>query len=89
MALFWGEKDSILPVKHGRTVLAQSTGITLTTYPTFGHFPQLDVESTFDHDLRGLLLDPYRPFGRIHSEMMKMGLPEIQKNKVNASSMRA
>jgi pimeloyl-ACP methyl ester carboxylesterase len=89
MALFWGEKDSILPVKHGRAVLAQSTGITLTTYPKCGHFPQLDVASTFAHDLREFFLDPYRPFGRIHSEMMKMGLPEIQKKKVNASSMRA
>jgi pimeloyl-ACP methyl ester carboxylesterase len=57
IALFWGEKDPILPVKHGREAFKNSTGIVLTTYPDVGHFPQLDVPSLFTRDLRAFLLD--------------------------------
>jgi pimeloyl-ACP methyl ester carboxylesterase len=80
MALFWGEKDRILPMKHGRSMLAQSTGITLTTYPNCGHFPQLDIAPIFAHDLKEFLCDPNRPFGFIYSKKLKNGLPEIQES---------
>ena len=77
-ALFWGENDPILPVKHGRSMMAQSTGITLTMYPECGHFPQLDIASTFAHDLKKFLLDPHRPFAHIYTERMGKTMPEIQ-----------
>lgn len=68
IALFWGERDPILPVKQGRSLVAHSSGISLTTYPKCGHFPHLDIAAIFAKDLREFLLDPYRPFGRIFSE---------------------
>lgn len=84
IALFWGENDPILPVKHGRSMLTQSTGITLTTYPKCGHFPQLDIASTFADDLIAFLLDPNRAIGQIHSEALKKGLPGIQGSTIRA-----
>jgi hypothetical protein len=77
MALFWGEKDPILPLRQGRSMLAQSTGITLTTYPKCGHFPQLDIAQTFANDLKAFFCDPDRPFWFIYSEKSKNRLPGI------------
>lgn len=71
IALFWGEDDPILPIKHGHSMLAQSTGLTLTTYPKCGHFPQLDMALTFAHDLKAFLCDPVRPFVHIYDERLK------------------
>jgi pimeloyl-ACP methyl ester carboxylesterase len=88
MALFWGENDPILPVKHGRSIMAQSTGITLTTYPKCGHFPQLDIALIFANDLIKFFRDPNRPFARFCPEMMKKWLPGIQENTLNVSTQR-
>ena len=61
VALFWGSKDPIIPVRHGRDAVAQAEGITLTTYDDCGHFPQLDVPEAFARDLTEYLDDPDRP----------------------------
>ena len=61
IALFWGEDDSIIPVRHGRDAFKGFTGVTLTTYPDSGHFPHLDVPFEFARDLRAFLCDPHRP----------------------------
>jgi pimeloyl-ACP methyl ester carboxylesterase len=65
IALFWGEQDPILPVQHGRTALARSVGISLTTYPRCGHFPQLQVPALLARDLAEFLSDPDRPCARM------------------------
>lgn len=83
MALFWGEKDPILPMRQGRSMLAQSTGITLMTYPNCGHFPQLDIAQTFANDLKEFLCDPDRPIWFIYSEKLKNSLPEILGDTMN------
>lgn len=80
IALFWGENDPILPAKHGRSMMAQSTGITLTTYPKCGHFPQLDIASTFAHDLKKFLHDPHRPFAHIYAEKLRKVPPKVHGN---------
>jgi pimeloyl-ACP methyl ester carboxylesterase len=54
IALFWGERDSIIRAKHGREAFRDSTGNTLTTYSEAGHFPLLDAPC-----------DPHRPPVRI------------------------
>ena len=85
IALFWGEDDPILPITHGRSMMAQSIGITLTTYPQCGHFPQLDIASTFAHDLKSFLLDPDRPFARICPDNMGKKIPGIPKKTIRTS----
>jgi pimeloyl-ACP methyl ester carboxylesterase len=69
IALFWGEKDPILPVKHGRAAVAWSTGISLKTYPRCGHFPHLELPVVLAHDVRDFLSDPERPVPRIFAGM--------------------
>jgi len=66
VALFWGLKDPIIPVRHGRDTVANSEGVTLTTYKRCGHFPHLDVPDVFASDLIEFLLDPDRPYARFN-----------------------
>ena len=67
VALFWGERDPMVPVAHGRALLRSSEGITLTVYPGCGHLPQLDVPERFADDLQAFLRDPSRRAARILS----------------------
>jgi pimeloyl-ACP methyl ester carboxylesterase len=74
VALFWGAKDPIIPVRHGRDALAHSEGITLTVYKGCGHFCHLDAPERFAKDLTEFLLDPNRPPARFLSAPRKTSL---------------
>lgn len=60
VAIFWGSKDPVIPVRHGRDAVAHSEGITLTEYKNCGHSCHLEVPERFAKDLTEFLLDPDR-----------------------------
>ena len=45
--LVWGERDSIIPVEHGRAAHEQLAGSRLEIFESSGHFPQLDEPERF------------------------------------------
>jgi pimeloyl-ACP methyl ester carboxylesterase len=45
--LIWGERDSIIPVSHGRAAHRHVAGSRLEVFPRSGHFPQLDEPERF------------------------------------------
>jgi pimeloyl-ACP methyl ester carboxylesterase len=45
--LVWGERDSIIPVSHGRATHERVPGSRLEIFPESGHFPQLDEPQRF------------------------------------------
>jgi pimeloyl-ACP methyl ester carboxylesterase len=45
--LVWGERDSIIPVSHGRATHQQVPGSRLELFANSGHFPQLDEPERF------------------------------------------
>jgi pimeloyl-ACP methyl ester carboxylesterase len=45
--LIWGERDSIIPVSHGRAAHEQLPGSRLEIFEHSGHFPQLDEPERF------------------------------------------
>ena len=45
--LLWGERDSIIPVSHGRATHDQVPGSRLEVFADSGHFPQLDEPERF------------------------------------------
>jgi pimeloyl-ACP methyl ester carboxylesterase len=45
--LIWGERDSIIPVSHGRAAHEQVPGSRLEIFEHSGHFPQLDEPERF------------------------------------------
>jgi pimeloyl-ACP methyl ester carboxylesterase len=74
IAIFWGAKDPVIPVRHGRDAVARSEGITLTVYKKCGHSCHLDAPERFAKDLTEFLLDPSRPPARF--------LPPTRKTRV-------
>ena len=77
VALFWGSRDPIIPIHHGRASVRRSDGITLTTYKGCGHFPQLDMPERFSRDLTDYLCDPHRPPARTHPTPPKKRLKDL------------
>ncbi|HEY5195061.1 MAG TPA: alpha/beta hydrolase [Solirubrobacteraceae bacterium] len=45
--LIWGERDSIIPVSHGRATHERMPNSRLEVFPHSGHFPQLDEPERF------------------------------------------
>jgi pimeloyl-ACP methyl ester carboxylesterase len=45
--LVWGERDSIIPIAHGRAAHDQIPGSRLEVFASSGHFPQLDEPERF------------------------------------------
>jgi pimeloyl-ACP methyl ester carboxylesterase len=78
-AIFWGDKDPIIPVRHGRAVLNHSTGIPLTEYNGCGHYPQLDVPSSFARDLIEFLCTRDQPPPRLVPAHSRKGFGAFHK----------
>ena len=55
LALFWGERDKILPVGHAYAAQKRIGGARLCTYPRVGHFVPLEAGEAFTDDLLGFL----------------------------------
>jgi pimeloyl-ACP methyl ester carboxylesterase len=68
IALFWGTKDPVIPLRHGERLSRQMTGVTLSTYRGCGHYPHLEAAPQFSRDLQGFLCDPSRPCAAFSSE---------------------
>jgi pimeloyl-ACP methyl ester carboxylesterase len=47
LLLIWGERDSIIPVSHGRAAHARVPSSRLEVLERSGHFPQLDEPECF------------------------------------------
>ncbi len=60
VALFWGSKDPIIPIRHGRRSVSRSQGMELETYEGCGHFPHLEVPERFSRDLTRFLTEPHQ-----------------------------
>ena len=65
IALFWGERDRVIPVEHGRVAVERYRGATLTVYPGCGHYAHLQEPALLARDLLEFLGDPARPPARI------------------------
>jgi pimeloyl-ACP methyl ester carboxylesterase len=58
MALFWGNRDPIIPVEHAKALVARAEHITLTEFEGCGHWPQLEQPEAFAVALSAFLGDP-------------------------------
>jgi pimeloyl-ACP methyl ester carboxylesterase len=55
MALYWGDRDRVIPVAHGRATAAMLEGVALTTFPGCGHFPHQQCPERFVQALAAFL----------------------------------
>jgi pimeloyl-ACP methyl ester carboxylesterase len=55
MALFWGERDRVIPLKHAFTSTKLLANVPVTTFPRCGHFPHHQVPDEFSRALLAFL----------------------------------
>ena len=71
IALFWGSKDPLIPIRHGEEAVSRSEGITLTTYPGCRHYAQLEAPEQIAGDLIAFLIDSNCPSARYRKSQSK------------------
>lgn len=65
VATFRGEKDPILPLRHGLSARHRIEVASLSIYPQCGHYPHLDSSVRFARELAEFLSNPLRPVARL------------------------
>jgi pimeloyl-ACP methyl ester carboxylesterase len=65
LALFWGERDGVIPVRHAYEAARRLENTTVTVYPQCGHSLHLEAPSHFSEDLREFLNDEGRSPARL------------------------
>jgi len=58
IAIFWGERDPLIPIAHAVQALTQIEGATLTRFPGIGHFPHRQAPERFAQALLAFLDAP-------------------------------
>jgi pimeloyl-ACP methyl ester carboxylesterase len=59
VAIFWGDKDPLIPIAHGIDAASVIEGATLTRVQGVGHFPHRQVPGPFAQALEALLDAPH------------------------------
>jgi len=67
VAIFWGEDDMLIPIKHGIEAGALM-GATLTRFPGVGHFPHRQAPERYVQALEAFLDPPYVANARLRVE---------------------
>jgi pimeloyl-ACP methyl ester carboxylesterase len=58
MAVFWGDRDTIIPAAHGRALVESVEGVRLTLFKDCGHYVHHEQPASFLRELRDFLDDP-------------------------------
>ncbi len=58
LALYWGDRDRIVPLSHGLTTQARTEGVELTSFMGCGHFPHQENPEHFVRALKSFLETP-------------------------------
>jgi pimeloyl-ACP methyl ester carboxylesterase len=65
IALFWGERDPLIPIAHGIEAASAIEGAALTRFPGVGHFPHRQSPARFVQALEAFLDASHLPNARI------------------------
>jgi pimeloyl-ACP methyl ester carboxylesterase len=99
LALFWGGRDTIIPIHHGRETIRRIQHATIVEYPDCGHCPHIERPHRFSEDLMAFLENAeHRPAlladGGTRGDATTFGLPAIARKRppipreVEPSTMR-
>ena len=53
--LIWGERDRVIPFRHGVRATEQTPGSRLVAFPDAGHFPHRDDPRRFVRELKSFI----------------------------------
>ena len=67
VALFWGERDPVIPIAHATATASLLGGAPVTPFPGCGHFPHRQKPADFVHALQAFLDAPVRGAADVRS----------------------
>jgi pimeloyl-ACP methyl ester carboxylesterase len=79
MALFWGNRDPIIPVEHAKALVLRAENVSLTEFEGCGHWPQLEQPEAFAVALGAFLGDPAWARARLRDVTPIPALPRWRK----------
>jgi pimeloyl-ACP methyl ester carboxylesterase len=59
LAVFWGDRDRIIPIEHGEALCSSIEGCTLHRFPGAGHFLHWERPQALAHALLDYLERPH------------------------------
>ena len=65
IAVFWGDRDTIIPHEHANMLRRSVDGVRLTLFPNCGHYPHEQQPDAFLAALRAFIDDPLCPVARL------------------------
>jgi pimeloyl-ACP methyl ester carboxylesterase len=68
MAVFWGVRDTVIPVKHARDLARYVEGLRLVEFERSGHYPHHEDAEAFGYALRDFLDALHVPPSRVSRE---------------------
>jgi len=68
IAVFWGERDRMIPAKHAKELAKWTDGVVLKTFPDCSHYLHHDPPDLFASALRDFLDQPDVPRARFRME---------------------
>lgn len=58
IAVFWGDRDAVIPISHARMLAQSMDGVRLTVFNGCGHYPHHQQPEAFAHAVSSFLGDP-------------------------------
>jgi pimeloyl-ACP methyl ester carboxylesterase len=58
IAVFWGDRDAVIPISHAKTLAQSMDGVRLTVFDGCGHYPHHQQPEAFVRAVGGFLGDP-------------------------------
>ena len=59
IAVFWGDRDAVIPISHARSLAQSMDGVPLTVFDGCGHYPHHQQPEAFARAVGGFLDDPW------------------------------
>lgn len=68
IAVFWGDRDKIIPIAHGRTLVESLEGVMFVTFEGCGHYLHREQPDAFARALREFLDAPRAPAAKVRTK---------------------
>lgn len=75
IALFWGDRDQIIPLEHAQALVARMEHVSLTRFEACGHWPQLEQPEAFALALARFLGEPSLERARLREMQPAQAIP--------------
>jgi pimeloyl-ACP methyl ester carboxylesterase len=77
IAVFWGDRDKIIPIAHGRAFSKSLDGVVFVSFERCGHYLHREQPEAFGRALRRFLDAPSLPAARLRSRASGVDLPTM------------